>query len=174
MSDAVSDPPRYLIDTAAIAELEGLNPRSTLKLMASERQRVWGNLDELAKQGRIATVYAAKDEIQRKIPEISPRLEKLPGFFLSDSAALWKEVTRVIGLSTSWKRQLSTAKAGRDLVGPYLVAMAVLRGYVVVTSEQHRKDRPLNFKTDENLPDVCDLAQVSWRYLVQFITDENL
>ena len=122
----------------------------------------------------MATVYAAKEEIKRRCPNVLARLEALPAFFLSDTPALMAEVANVFAASPDWQRKIQRQKPNRDPADPYLVAMATLTGFVVVTTEKHRNDRTPNNRTGDRIPDVCQRRGVAWHYLTDFVRVENL
>ena len=134
-------PVRYLINTCAIGDLEGISPSTSYTNDAAVRTRVWTGLERLASEGRLATVYAAKEEIKRRCNgDVLTRLTALKGFFLPDSPALIAEVP-VFSASPDWERDIQKRKPNRDPADPYLVALAILGGYVVV-NDREAQERP--------------------------------
>jgi hypothetical protein len=164
----------YLIDTCAIGDLEGISPKTSYTPDPTVRERIWKGLEKLIVDGRLRTVYAVKDEIKRKCPPAYLRLEPLAkDFYLQDTVVLFAEVTQVLIVSPDWTKKLNSAKPNRDMADPYIVALAQLDGYAIVTNELH-KDKRKNKKGDR-IPDVCErLKMNSPLSLADFVGIEKL
>lgn len=73
-----------------------------------------------------------------------------------------------------WAEEISQAKYTREPADAYIVALANIRGFMVVTNEKHRNDRSRNNRRGIRIPDVCDQVGVPWLYLADFIATERL
>lgn len=168
--------PSYVIDTSAILDLEGVNEATSYTDDAQVRQRVWRGLEEMIRQGRLVTVYAAKDEFKRKCPAVYQRLQPLSNaFFMPDSVALFEAVQAVLShVEQLTLSRLSRRKPNRDPADPYIVALALLENRTVVTSEKHRRDRNPRCQRDERLPDICEVNGVPCLNLQRFVQAEGL
>lgn len=165
--------PRYCMDTSAVGDLEGISPATSYTNDANVRERIWAGLERMVREGRLVTVYAAREEFRRKCPGAFQRLESL-GFFRPDTVALFAEAQNVLAQSPHWQRQVERSKPNRDKADYYLVALARLEGLTVVTSELHRQHRSANNRSGDNIPDVCDRMGVHWLYLQHFVEAEHL
>jgi hypothetical protein len=172
MSDGGATP-RYVIDTSAIGDLEGISQSTSYTNDEAVRARIWDRLEAMAEEGRLVSVYAAQDEFRRKCPRAHDRLRPL-GFFRPDSVDLYAEVPNILAQSQHWQRQVQRTKPNRDKADWYLVALARLEGRVVVTNELHKRDRSANNRRGDNIPDVCDRVGVLWMYFADFVRSESL
>ena len=165
---------RYAIDTSAVCDLEGVSPATSYTNDSLVREKVWTGIKRLIEGHRLVTVYAAKDEFQRRCPTALDRLGQLSTrFFLQDSVALFSELPNVLTKSPYWTRQLNKAKPNRDPADPYLIALASLEGHIIVTNEKHRRDRT-NTRGDR-IPDVAERFQgITCLCLDEFIQRESL
>ena len=155
---------RYVIDTSAIGDLEGISPSTSYTSDKEERERIWGNLEDMIKADRLVCVSAAKTEFERRCAHAYKRLRPLwSTFFRRDSIPLYAEVQNVLAQSSYWQRDAQRTKANRDKADWYLVALARLEGRTVVTNEKHRRDRTPNNRNGDNIPDVCDRMGVRWK-----------
>lgn len=168
--------PRYVIDTSAILDLEGVNEATRCTNDAQARERIWRGLEDMIRRGRVVTAYAAKDELKRRCPSVYKRLRPLSNdFFRPDSVPLFEAVQDVLaGVEERTLRRLNRAKPNRDPADLYLVALARLENRTVVTSEKHRRDRNPRYQRDEKLPDICEANGVPCLNLQGFVQAEGL
>lgn len=165
--------PKYCIDTSAIGDLEGISPRTSYTNDANVKDRVWAGLENMVREGRLVSVYAAQDEVKRRCPAAYERLRPV-NFFRPDTVALLAEAQNVLAQSPRWQRELQRCKPNRDKADCYLVALARLEGLTLVTNELHRHHRSANNRRGDNIPDVCERMGVHWLYLADFIELEHL
>lgn len=168
--------PSYVIDTSAVLDLEGVNDATSYTNDAQVRERIWRGLEDMIRQGRVVTVYAAKDEFKRKCPSVYKRLQPLSNdFFRPDSVSLFQALQGVLSrVEERTLRRLNRIKPNRDPADPYLVALARLENRTVVTSEKHRRDRNPPYQRDEKLPDICEANGVPCLNLQGFVQAEGL
>ncbi len=169
------DPDRcYVIDTCAIMDLTGDNPRTSYTNDETERERIFVGLERLIEEGRLWAVYAQKDEFERRC-SAHKRLGKLGDkFYQSDSAGSLVAVMGVLEHTDErTRRRAATRKHIREPADPYIAALAKERGCWVVTNEKHRSERAKS-KGEQRLPDLCDDVGVGWMHLDAFIVREGL
>jgi hypothetical protein len=150
----------YVIDCCAIIDLELANRDILPGLDSNARERIWSGLEALIKQGRLVTVQQSRAELERHCPTALARLKRYKRrFFLANTVELYTTVMEVFRVWPQQARKTETLQPNREPADPYLIALAYLRGHVLVTSEKPRSLRTPSNRSGLRIPDICDLMQ---------------
>jgi len=166
----------YVLDTCALMDLSGENEATSFTDDHARRERVFQGLERLIQDGRCRSVAVAKIEVEQQSPIGYKRLSPFGSkFSTSDTPELILELQQVlIYLEPREQRWLSRRRSTREWPDPYMVALARMRGWVMVTSERHRTERAPNNRREQKIPDLCDAAGVDWFHLADLVGFEGL
>ena len=115
----------YCIDTSALiaAWYERYKPNRFPKL--------WEQFDQLISAGRLFSSTLVLDECSRRSPELYAWLKERAAMFYAPNAAVQTRVAFIVNTYTGLVQQ-GKEKFAAD---PFLIAMAEVHGYTVVTEE---------------------------------------
>jgi len=166
----------YVIDACAIGDLSGENRASPFTLDAALRERVWQGLERLIKEERLVTSSKIRPEMKKWHPLAYKRLQPFKGlFFLRDSPEVLVALKAVFAVAEErTRRYIVTRSANKEVADPYLIAIAMLGGYEVVTSEKARSERPTNRRKDEKIRDWAPKVGVKAIHLDELVRRECL
>lgn len=134
----------YVIDSGAIIDLWRQYPPRTFGSL-------WQRLEKLAREGRLACPKEVLAELRRKDDEASDWIESRQQLLLvREDAKIWTAAAKIandhLGL-------VKPEKVGPQ-ADPFVIALAKLRGWAVVTSEKSRGFGAVN------IPSVCHSESV--------------
>ena len=168
-------PPVYVIDVCAIMDLYGFNQATALTQDPAARDIAWTNLMAMIEAGEVVTVYAAKNELERRARPCFFRLKPLfPKFVKRDSAQLIERAGDICSVFPSLVKRMDMLSSDREPADPYIIAYAEINDVTVITDELQKEDRSQNNKSGDRIPDVCDALGVEWLYLRDFAAIVNL
>lgn len=140
----------YVIDTSCLTHID----------RQPNANAIWDTVIRLIEAGRLKTVQEVMGELKNVDATSHARLKDYRGqFVLGMSIELFVEAGRISHTYTRMSRPYHR----NDSADPWLVAVAKLEGYVVVTDELPSKQR---------IPVVCGREGVECMNLVQFIESE--
>lgn len=130
--------PKYVIDTNCLTHIDG-QPNANL---------VWDTIIRLIEEGRLKTVEQVTEELQNVDPLSYARVNPYRRHFVERiTPELFEEAGRISGtyprMSRPWHRN--------DSADPWLVALAKLGSYTMVTDERNRRGR---------IPVVCGREEI--------------
>jgi hypothetical protein len=166
----------YVIDACALGDLSGENRDTPFTLDDVLRERVWQGLKRLIEEGRLVTSSKIRPEMKKWHPLAYRRLQPFKGsFFLRDSPEILGALKAVFAVAEQrTRRYIANRAPNKEVADPYLIAIAMLRGYEVVTSEKARSERPANRRKEENIPDWASKVGVKAIHLDELVRREGL
>ena len=165
-----------MIDACAIGDLSGESRVTSFTSDAALRGRVWQGFERLIKEGRLITSSKIRPEMQKWHPLAYKHLQPFKGsFFLRDSPEILETLKAVFAVAEERTRRYITSRsANKEVADPYLIAIAMLRGYEIVTSEKARSERPDNRRKEEKIPDWAPKVGVKAIHLDELVRRECL
>ncbi len=125
---------------------------------------VWHQLEQLAQQGHLIATEEVRVELERRLDDLHTWATNQPTLFVAVDAAIQ---TKVQGIVHQFPTLVGPGPT-QSHADPYVIALAQLRGFTVVTSEQ-RKNNPAKPK----IPDVCVALGVPYMNLVQLFRQQG-
>jgi Domain of unknown function (DUF4411) len=154
----VSPPPVYCIDSSSlIAAWSEHYPPTAFP-------GVWEKVDELIAAGRFCSPDEVSKEVSRKDDELKEWVKTHRGMFIPVDPVQAAEVKAILA---RYRRLTDTAK-GRGGGDPWVIALAKVRGYTVVTQEALTGST-----TRYKIPDVCVYYRVPYVRVVEMIVNEG-
>jgi len=131
--------PTYCIDTSALIDLKELYPRDIFP-------PIWRNIETLIAQGRLVAPKEVYQELQRVEDELFKWAKEHKMMFknLDD-----EQIRHVLDITGKFPKLVDEKKPGPQ-ADPFVIALALSRGYIVITSESWGDpNKP-------KIPDVCN------------------
>lgn len=145
-----NDLPTYVIDTSALDHIDG----------RPDANAVWATVTRLIEEGRLKTVEQVMTELGNVDPDSHARLSGYGAQFVERiTPDLFTEAGRI----SETYRRMSRPWHRNDSADPWLVELAKMSGYTVVTDEMPSRQR---------IPVVCNREGVEWTNLVTFVEAE--
>ena len=150
----------YIIDTCSLTTLYRVYPNDVFG-------RVWSHVESLIDSGVLISsieVLLELEAVEDRLLEWA-RLQNLKGIFNElDSRVqqLAKEILKTHGNLLDFRKRKSSGDV-------FVIALAMSRGYAVVTEEQH-SGGPQKSK----IPDVCDYYSIKCINLIQMLRETKL
>lgn len=154
----MSAPPIYCIDTSSILEARTRSYPPAIFL------RLWDQVESLIEAGRLVSPAEMLKELEKKDDETRKWAKAQTKLFVPYSPEQTAMVTRIL---TTHPLLVDSAK-GRSGGDPFLIALATLHGYVVVTEE-----RPSGSPKRPRIPDVCGAYGVRYIAFLDLIVAEK-
>ena len=131
----------YVIDTSSLVEtwLRGFPP--------DVAPGVWERLDLLIAAGRLIAPDEVLNELERKADDLHAWAADRAGMFVELEDDLIEATRKIV--NTPEFQGMMKARPNRNSADPFVIALAQLRGYTVVSEE--RDDGPTKCK----IPHVC-------------------
>lgn len=125
---------------------------------------LWNNLAELIKEGRLRAAEEVWEELGRKDDELAEWASQQPGLFVTIDEAIQVPLGKLV---RKYPRLLDTRR-NRSGADPWVIALAALNGWTVVTDEgpSGKLERP-------HIPDVCKDMSVPCINLLSVIRQEG-
>ncbi len=136
----MTTPAGYCIDTNSILERNRNYPPDIFVTL-------WQGIEQLIAAGRLVASDEVKQELGRVHDEAGTWARSQSGLFVPMDKAQTDEVTRIL----EDFEDLLDYRKGKSGADPFVIALARVRGYAVVTYE--RKAPP---KTRPTIPNVCE------------------
>ena len=162
-----SEKPTYLIDCNSLVELDNRHryPPPPPLFTTAERTAIWAGLESLAEQGRLKLISQVREELKRWDLEALTRLSVYDGqrITVRRTPELVLEYQRIL---TTYPDLQKSVKPRRDPSDGWLIVVARLKGYSVISQERRINERyvrrgqtpPQN--PELRIPDVCDKSDV--------------
>jgi hypothetical protein len=148
----------YSLDTSAI-----LNP--WWKFYPPDVFRsLWDRLDDLIEQQCLFASEEVLVELERKANEVYEWALNRQGMFVPTDAYIQSEVTSIL----SCYQRLVDTRRNRSGADPFVIALAAVKGYTVVTYENRggNPDKP-------HIPDVCDELGIRTISFLEFVREQG-
>ena len=167
-----------MVDACALGDLSGENRHTPFTSDAVLRDHVWQGLERLIKEGRLVTSSKIRPEMKKWHPLAYRRLQPFKeSFFLRDSPEILEALKAVFAVAEErTRRYIVTRAPNKEVADPYLIAIAMLRGYEVITSEKGRAERAANRRSqkEEKIPDWAPKLDVKAIHLDELVRREGL
>ena len=126
--------------------------------------RLWTRLDELIEKGILVAIEEVIIELERKDDEVYKWAKKRENMFVpinEDIQLAVKNILRTYG-------KLIDQRKSRSRADPWVIALAQVRGFTVITSE-----KPTNRPNRPHIPDVCSAMNIPCIDMVQFFREQK-
>jgi hypothetical protein len=124
----------------------------------------WKLLEKAIEDGKILAPVAVLDETEKKSKELHEWLKDHDGMFVE----LEEDVQLAVRDILASHPRLVMEKKQRYAADPFIIAIAKLKGFMIVTEE-----RPTGNLNRPNMPDVCSDYGLRYISLLQLIKNEN-
>lgn len=148
----------YSMDTSALVDGMGRYYRPTVF------QSLWQRIDALIDEGRMIATEEVRVEIERKADHLAVWCKQRDRMFIEIDEEIQPVVTEVLTAHGRLVKALSNRSSG----DPFVIALAKVKGAIVVTGERHSGslDKP-------KIPDVCDAMGIRCVSLVEMMEEEE-
>jgi len=153
MADA---PVGYVLDTCDFCYLNGENQATRYSNDATVTERVWQGLEALISDKRSVTSMWLRREMKEWCPLAYERVRRRRGFFLRDTPEILEAMGKAYEVAEERTRNyLWNRPANKESADPYLIAVAMVTGFTIVTGELERAKRSAKKRREEKIPDWC-------------------
>lgn len=149
---------KYSIDTSAI--LDGWARYYPPDVFPG----LWQHLDEIIAEGRLIATEEVLHELERKEDKLYVWAKERERMFVPIDESIQSAVTAIL---RKFEKLVDT-RANRSAADPFVIALAQVEGYTVVTGE-----RPTGRLSRPNIPDVCQGLSIPCISLLQLIRTEK-
>jgi hypothetical protein len=125
---------------------------------------IWAKLEDLARAGRIVAPADVRLELERQKDDLHDWAKALPQLFREPDRAVMEAFTDIVNAHSDFMKVNST-KSGAD---PFVVALAEVHGFVVVTYETMAKK-----DAAPRIPNVCAGRGIECASLVDVLRAEG-
>ena len=149
---------KYCIDTSSIlhAWIEAYPPDNF--------PPVWAKIDDLIAKGRLLSSEEVLRELKKKHDSAYAWAKGSPAMFIP----LDEEIQILVASILEKHKRLVDTRNGRVGADPFVIALAKLKNYTLVTNEN-----PTGNLRKPNIPDVCTAMNISSINLLQLIQNEG-
>lgn len=148
----------YSFDTSSL-----LNGRRDL-LPPVTFPTLWQNVEAMIASGSIRSVDLVRDELSARADDVHEWAKTQDGLFLP----LSEDVQRAVREVLKQHQKLVGIGSGRSGADPFVVALALVHGGVVVTEETLSRNL-----SKPKIPDVCQSMEVQWLNLMGFVQQQG-
>jgi hypothetical protein len=164
--------PVYLLDACCLVELDGRHrdPPASPSYTVKERALIWRGLESLARDGRLKLIRQVKRELKRWHPDGLKKLAIHPGtmVFMRRTPPIVRRYQTI----TSTYPQLVKGGSLIEKADPWLILVAQLHGYTIVT-EELPQDMRKRKKNEIHIPDACLIESILCINLRRLAKDEK-
>lgn len=154
----MSAPPIYCIDTSSILEAR------TRTYPPAAFPTLWDRVEALIDAGRLLSPIEMLKELERKDDETRKWARAKSGLFVPYSPQQIATVTQIL---TTHPLLVDSSK-GRSGGDPFLIALALIEGYTLVTEEV-----ATNSPKKPRIPDVCIVYKVPYITFLDLVIAEG-
>lgn len=123
---------------------------------------LWDNMDALIDQGRLRATDEVRIELTKQDDELSAWCKAHSTMFVPIDEPIQERVAAILTLFPS----LVDIDRGRGGADPFVIALAELNSFVVISEEIRKPTKP-------RIPDVCDALRVPCHELLWLIQAEG-
>jgi uncharacterized protein DUF4411 len=160
----------YLVDTCSFLDLDSAHPMQPgTEFSIMERALIWEGLENLADSGQLKLITQVKKELKRHHPTALKRLIGYPGHRLvvRRTPAL---IAHYQAVTTAYPQLVRGGRLKRDKADPWLITIAEIRGYEIVSDELRISERSSKQRKILKIPDVCDMRGIKCHKLRELAT----
>ena len=147
--------PTYLLDSCCVVNLDNKHrhPNVPPEFDDVERESIWNGLEALANDGFLKLIKQVKGELTDWHPSGLRRLAAFSGakYALKRSERVVREYQRVV---QAYPDLINKSKRD-DPADPWLITVARLHGWHILTEEFPMSSRSLKATRELRIPDVC-------------------
>ena len=144
----------YVIDTCAFSHLTGENRADRFTTDGAKEERVWRGLEQLITDGRLVTSMWVRPEMREWCPLAYERVRSFRKFFLRDTPEIFAAMRKAFAVAEPrTRRYISSRPAGKEVADPYLIGIAMVLQFKIVTGELERTKRSAKRQKEEKIPD---------------------
>ena len=148
----------YSIDTSAL--VDGMNRYYRPIVFRS----LWERIDQLIEDGRAIATEEVRVEIERKEDRLAEWCKQHDKMFVAIDEAIQPVVTEILTAHRALVKELANRSTG----DPFVIALAKVKGAIVLTGE-----RPSQSLGKPRIPDVCDAMGIRWMSLMDMMEAEG-
>jgi len=148
----------YSMDTSALVDGMGRYYRPSVF------RSLWQRVDELIEARRMIATEEVRVEIERKADHLTGWCKQRGRLFIEIDEEIQPVVTEVLTSHSKLVKPLSNRSSG----DPFVIALAKVKGAIVVTGE-----RPSGSLNKPKIPDVCDAMGIRWLSLLEMMEAEG-
>ena len=124
----------------------------------------WTRVEELIEAGRLVSPVEVRHELSKRSDELHAWLKARPGMFRELEEPIQIEAAHILG---QFPRLVGERKL-RTSADPFVIAMARVEGFQIVTDE-----KPTGSMSRPNIPDVCTALSMTTMDVLQLIKAEK-
>lgn len=125
---------------------------------------VWRGLEQLAQRGQLVATEEVRTELARRLDDLHRWATGQPVLFFAIDAAIQVRVQVIV---TQFPNLVGPGPT-QSYADPFVIALAQLRGFAVVTSEQRTNNR-----AKPKIPDVCIALSVPYMNLIEMFRQQG-
>jgi len=124
----------------------------------------WDRMDAAARAGKIKVSEEVVGELEKKDDGAADWIKARPGMIVATDVPIQEKVKEILKVHP----RLVNASKSRSGGDPFVIAVAVVHGYSVVTGEQ-----PSGSPTKPRIPDVCAGMTIPCKNLMEFVRSQG-
>lgn len=125
---------------------------------------IWSHMDAAANTGVIFAIDEVVRELERKEDDIHKWVKQRPSMIVPIDAEIQRPVTEIMA---KYNRLVDTKK-NRSGCDPWVIALARIRGFTVVTGEKASGNL-----LKPKIPDVCKDLQIPCLVIIDFFREQG-
>ena len=149
---------KYSIDTSAILDAW------TRYYPPDAFPPVWDKLDALIDNGDLKASEEVLEELEKKDDEVYAWALQRERMFVPTSEEIQGAVTEIL----KNHRRLIDQRPNRSGTDPFVIALAMVEDYVVITGE-----KPTKSTKRPHIPDVCEALDIRYLNMLGLFREEN-